>query len=272
MLYLVTAYRYGNIEGAQYHVWAGTDPAEAERQAEQESWGRGQKYGCQVTRAVDMGATMRFEPVYYATTLGEDAPGPDYQFHLGLRIHAAVAGGAVEVPPWLADAVKRIEKYGTDFIAEPEASIESDLPPHDRRDPGGRVFYIVAAHPRGWLNAPMVHVWAGEGAAALQTAEAVARSEVERTGRRYGCRVVAGTENADGMWFDTLAYFPCGAERGPFWSPYVEAHSGLAEVVRGAVAHGSIPFYDEQARKQTSKPVPVPAWLAAEVKREPSQD
>jgi hypothetical protein len=129
MLYIVTAHRWGWLNAAMYHVWAGTDRAKAEAIAEAEVIERGDKYGCQVLACIDTDDGMRFECVkYFSSAYNEPAPydSPYIAMHeaLGQWVRDAVLHKRISVPDpddrrfvttlpvdppqWLIDEVQRL--------------------------------------------------------------------------------------------------------------------------------------------------------------------
>ena len=128
------------------------------------------------------------------------------------------------------------------------------------------MIYIVTAHRWGWLNAPMYHVWAGED---REKAVAIAASEVRERGDKYGCQVLECTETSGDMQFNRIAYV-CSAygEKAPYFSPYIQMHQHLGQLVRDAVLQGSILVPDPaNPRFATFVNVEAPPWLAGEVNR-----
>lgn len=70
--YIVTAYRWGNTNNHQYHVYAGDDHGKASAMAENERNGRGGKYGVAVYQATEHGESI--ELLEYFGSMGEKEP------------------------------------------------------------------------------------------------------------------------------------------------------------------------------------------------------
>jgi hypothetical protein len=103
MIYIVTAHRWGWLNAPMYHVWAGEDRAKAEKLAQEEAAGRGDKYGCQVVQCIETDEAMRFEPVaYFSSAYGEKAPyhNPYIEMYeaLGQLVTDAVRRGQITIP------------------------------------------------------------------------------------------------------------------------------------------------------------------------------
>ena len=73
-IYLVTAYRWGWLNGHQYQVYCGTDREKAIHLAQDEQEGRGGKYGCAVYEWNEQGAQCKRIAYYGAMMNAEEAP------------------------------------------------------------------------------------------------------------------------------------------------------------------------------------------------------
>lgn len=131
MTYLVTAYRYGDINDT-YVVYAGADREKASSYAEREANNRGGKYGLEVAECIEGPEEMEFKPIrYIPSDMGEKAPAlnhrPYIYMSLGMFAYAAAIERTVSVP----DADKRymvpLAVEPPDWLVRRAAQAKADL-------------------------------------------------------------------------------------------------------------------------------------------------
>lgn len=100
-MYLVTAYRWGWLNGHQYQVYCGTDRTKALALAQNEQQDRGGKYGCAVYEWDADGTEFKRIAYFGGSMEGEDEPFHNWRINyfeaLGHTLDA-YADGRVYVP------------------------------------------------------------------------------------------------------------------------------------------------------------------------------
>lgn len=115
MIYLVIAYRWGDLNGHQYIVHAGLDREAALEAAETEAGDRGGKYGCAVYECT--GGDHKI--IHYASAYhGESGPTHNYTTDALITIGLAARDWIEDGKAWLPNP----EKPGTiKYVEVPEA-------------------------------------------------------------------------------------------------------------------------------------------------------
>ena len=81
-LYLATAYRWGNLNGDQYHVYGGADREKALELAEIEAQDRGGKYGVEVREFSEDGIDSKAIGYFLSSMDDDTSDGPIYNHRI----------------------------------------------------------------------------------------------------------------------------------------------------------------------------------------------
>lgn len=112
-LYMVIAYRWGQLNGHQYLVYCGVDRDRAGSRARAEQVERGGKYGCAVYQLDENGANPKLVEYFGASMHNETAPFHnaqiDYLNRLGYLLQCYVRGAAYRAMPENEEFMELIE-------------------------------------------------------------------------------------------------------------------------------------------------------------------